>query len=69
MENCSNGAPEQTVSFDSYTKELLNELCSPLLEGLKPDDNELKDVTNLLEIAKGKELTGPIVELFAKLIK
>ncbi len=69
MENCSNGAPEQTVSFDSYTKELLNELCSPLLEGLKPDDNELKDVTNLLEIAKGKELTGPIVELFAKLME
>ncbi len=69
MENCSNGSTKKEVVFDSYTKELVDELSAPLQNERNADENELAIIAKLLEIANGKELTAPIVELFAKLLE
>ncbi len=69
MKNCSNGAVEEAVLFDSYTQELLDELSAPLQNRRNAHENELAVIAKLLEIANGKELTAPIIELFAKLLE
>jgi lysine 2,3-aminomutase len=68
MDNCFNNTPEQVDSFDSYTVELLDTLCTTIQDNCKAGEEHLKEITDLLELAKEKKLTTPIVKLFARLL-
>ena len=67
MDSCSSTTTNQISGFDSYTQELIDELCTPLPDGRDPTHEERTEIANLFDIAAKKNLTAPIVDLFAKL--
>jgi len=68
MANRSPNAVTPTGSFDSYTQELIEELCAPLQDSREPTHEERTEVADLFAQAAKKELTDPIVSLFGKLL-
>ncbi len=68
MDNCSNNSTIQAGSFDSYTQELIDELCSTLQDSREPNHDERKEIADLFETAAKKDLTAPIILLFEKLL-
>jgi len=67
MDSCSSTTTNKTSLFDSYTQELIDELCTPLPDGREPTNEERTEIAGLFDIAAKKKLTAPIVDLFAKL--
>lgn len=68
MDNCSPSSIIKTDTFDSYTQELIEELCTPLRDSREPTHEERTEVAALFEKAAKKDLTAPIVLLFGKLL-
>lgn len=68
MDNCSPNSIIKAGTFDSYTQELIEELCTPLLDSREPTHEERTEVAALFEKAAKKDLTAPIVLLFGKLL-
>jgi len=68
MDSCSSTTTDQTSRFDSYTQELIETLCTPLVDGREPTHEERIEIAQLFDTAAKKNLTGPIVDLFAKLL-
>lgn len=67
-------APSQSITensnaMDSFTREILIELFSPQPADYSPEKELQEEVRLLLDIAKEKDLTGPIVSLFARLLE
>lgn len=57
-----------TRSFDTYTRDLINELCSPLKNNQQPTNEERKEIDALFCKASKQELTTPIISLFKLLL-
>ncbi len=64
MHNCSADFEITTDSFDDYTQDLIDELCTPLADSRIANDEEKKVITDLFELASSKDLTAPIVRFF-----
>jgi len=67
MGNCTSNCLSNITSFDGYTKDLIDELCSLTQDSRGPDNGERKEIAALVSIATQKNLTAPIISLFAKL--
>lgn len=61
--------PKPDSPFDSYTQDLISKLCSPMANSRQPDNEERREIASLFSIACKKDLTAPIVSLFAKLLE
>ena len=55
--------------FDSYTRELLETICDPQDGSGQPPEEIRAEVDRLAAEAGEKELTGPIVRLFSRLLE
>ncbi|OEU57756.1 MAG: lysine 2,3-aminomutase, partial [Desulfobulbaceae bacterium S3730MH12] len=59
---------EDIPSIDSYTEELIAELQKPVAEVSSAGNDEKSEVRALYEQADNQNLTGPIIDLFARLL-
>lgn len=59
---------EDIPSIDSYTEELIAELQKPVGEVSSAGNDEKSEVRALYEQADNQNLTGPIIDLFARLL-
>ncbi len=69
MEKCDTGANQTGSTFDSYTRDLINELCSSLKNSQQPTGEERLEISELFSVAGKRDLTGPIVALFDRLLQ
>lgn len=67
MANCTGNRVSTIHSFDEYTNNLIEEICSNTHDCQEPDDKVRKEIASLVSSAMKKNLTAPIVSLFAKL--
>lgn len=56
------------MQFDSFTSELLDSLTVGDTAGNTPSENTVNEVSQLMKAAEDQSLTGPILNLFTKLI-
>ncbi len=59
---------EDIPSIDSYTEELIAELQKPVAEVSSAGNDEKSEVRALYEQADNQNLTGPVIDLFARLL-
>ncbi len=69
MEKCDAGTNTSIGNFDSYTQELIKELCSSLKNSRQPNNAERQVIGELFSLAGKKDLTAPIVSLFDRLLE